>query len=174
MKRLLTMIIIIAMVLLPGCSTAKFDDADGLAQAMALAYHTGSWESGPDTVTSEDNFVMTAAGWYAALRARMNDSDKASVSDAEMSAISSVLGGKVTRGADFPDIYEFLGNYLGVTAEISCEETSPFSYTVRITDHFDSGDTGEYLFRISFTENKGRLTLTAFEALPMSAGQSTI
>ena len=174
MKRLLTMIIIITMALLSGCSSAKFDDAEGLAQAMALAYHTAAWESEPAAVASDDNFVMATAGWYAALEARMNNSDEAVVTDAEMTAISSVLGGKVTRGAAFPDIYEFLGNYLGVTAEIAVEETSPLSYTVTITDHFDSGDTGEYAFTISFSKNNRLLTLTDFEALPMNAGQPAI
>lgn len=174
MKRLFAIMTILIMAFLPGCASAKFDDAEGLAQAMALAYHTGAWESEPDAVASDDDFVMAAAGWYASLRARMNDSGEASVTDAEMTAISAVLGGNVKRGAAFPDIYEFLGNYLGVTAEIACEETSPLSYTVRITDHFDSGDTGEYIFTISFTDNRGQLTLTAFETMPMSAGQSTI
>ena len=170
MKKFFTMIIILALVIFPGCSSSGFDDAEGLAQAMALAYHTGTWESEPAAVASDDDFVMAVAGWYASLGARVKDLDKAVVSDAELTAISSVLGGKVTRGAAFPDIYEFLGNYLGMTAEIACVEISPLFYTVTVTDHFDSGETGEYAFTISFSKNNRQLTLTGFEALPMNAG----
>ena len=174
MKKLLSLLLILCLLLSPGVSAFAEDDpgfapaVEAQAFAVSMAYHEGGFLDG---VTPLDPaFLWEASGWYAAWLYRTEGIDL--LTEDMLRDFQRSLGVQSPPDApDTPDIrilqssdgarlYDFQGYKLrldarlGQTLSFSLEAPAPFEAAVSIREYFSAGSSGERRYTLRFALNR--------------------
>ena len=174
MKKLLSLLLILCLLLSPGVSAFAEDDpgfapaVEAQAFAVSMAYHEGGFLDG---VTPLDPaFLWEASGWYAAWLYRTEGIDL--LTEDMLRDFQRSLGVQSPPDApDTPDIrilqssdgarlYDFQGYKLrldarlGQTLSFSLEAPAPFEAAVSIREYFSAGASGERRYTLRFALNR--------------------
>lgn len=174
MKKLLSLLLILCLLLSPGVSAFAEDDpgfapaVEAQAFAVSMAYHEGGFLDG---VTPLDPaFLWEASGWYAAWLYRTEGIDL--LTEDLLRDFQRSLGVQSPPDApDTPDIrilqssdgarlYDFQGYKLrldarlGQTLSFSLEAPAPFEAAVSIREYFSAGASGERRYTLRFALNR--------------------
>lgn len=174
MKKLLSLLLILCLLLSPGVSAFAEDDpgfapaVEAQAFAVSMAYHEGGFLDG---VTPLDPaFLWEASGWYAAWLCRTEGTDL--LTEDLLRDFQRSLGVQSPPDApDTPDIrilqssdgarlYDFQGYKLrldarlGQTLSFSLEAPAPFEAAVSIREYFSAGASGERRYTLRFALNR--------------------
>ncbi len=174
MKKLLSLLLILCLLLSPGVSAFAEDDpgfapaVEAQAFAVSMAYHEGGFLDG---VTPLDPaFLWEASGWYAAWLYRTEGIDL--LTEDMLRDFQRSLGVQSPPDApDTPDIrilqssdgarlYDFQGYKLrldarlGQTLSFSLEAPAPFEASVSIREYFSAGASGERRYTLRFALNR--------------------
>jgi hypothetical protein len=174
MKKLLSLLLILCLLLSPGVSAFAEDDpgfapaVEAQAFAVSMAYHEGGFLDG---VTPLDPaFLWEASGWYAAWLCRTEGTDL--LTEDLLRDFQRSLGVQNPPDApDTPDIrilqssdgarlYDFTGYKLrldarlGQTLTFSLDAPAPFEAAVSIREYFSAGASGERRYTLRFALNR--------------------
>ena len=174
MKKILSLLLILCLLLSPGVSAFAEDDpgfapaVEAQAFAVSMAYHEGGFLDG---VTPLDPaFLWEASGWYAAWLYRTEGIDL--LTEDMLRDFQRSLGVQSPPDApDTPDIrilqssdgarlYDFQGYKLrldarlGQTLSFSLEAPAPFEAAVSIREYFSAGASGERRYTLRFALNR--------------------
>ena len=174
MKKLLSLLLILCLLLSPGVSAFAEDDpgfapaVEAQAFAVSMAYHEGGFLDG---VTPLDPaFLWEASGWYAAWLCRTEGTDL--LTEDLLRDFQRSLG--VQNPPDTPDtpdirilqssdgarLYDFTGYKLrldarlGQTLSFSLDAPAPFEAAVSIREYFSAGASGERRYTLRFALNR--------------------
>ncbi len=174
MKKLLSLLLVLCLLLSPGVSAFAEDDpgfapaVEAQAFAVSMAYHEGGFLNG---VTPLDPaFLWEAGGWYAAWLYRTEGTDL--LTEDLLRDFQRSLGVQNPPDApDTPDIrilqssdgarlYDFQGYKLrldarlGQTLSFSLDAPAPFEAAVSIREYFSAGASGERRYTLRFALNR--------------------
>jgi len=174
MKKILSLLLALCLLLSPGVSAFAEDDpgfapaVEAQAFAVSMAYHEGGFL---DSVTPLDPaFLWEASGWYAAWLCRTEGTDL--LTEDLLRDFQRSLGVQNPPDApDTPDIrilqssdgarlYDFQGYKLrldarlGQTLTFSLDAPAPFEAKVSIREYFSAGASGERRYTLRFSLNR--------------------